>query len=57
MMLKRLLLLLLCVASSAAADERILDYRSHSEVHADGWLTVTETIRVQAEGQQIRRAI
>jgi uncharacterized membrane protein YgcG len=57
MMLKRLLLLLLCVASSAAADERILDYRSHIEVHADGWLTVTETIRVQAEGQQIRRGI
>ncbi len=55
-MLKRLLLLLL-IASSASADERILDYRSQIEVHADGWLTVTETIRVRAEGQQIRRGI
>ena len=49
--------LFLCLASAAWADERILDYRSDIEVHEDGWLTVTETIRVRAEGKQIRRGI
>lgn len=44
-------------ASVALADERILDYRSDILVHEDGWLTVTETLRVRAEGQQIRRGI
>ena len=52
-----LLTALLCLASSAWADERILDYRSDIEVHEDGWLTVTETIRVRAEGNQVRRGI
>ena len=45
------------LAPSLAAEERILDYRSDIQVHADGWLTVTETLRVRAEGQQIRRGI
>jgi len=39
------------------ADERILSYDSHITVGADGWLTVRETIRVQAEGQKIKRGI
>ena len=52
-----LLLLLLCTASAALAEERILDYRSDIAVHEDGWLTVTETIRVRAEGEDIRRGI
>ena len=39
------------------ADERILDYRSDIQVHEDGWLTVTETIRMRAEGKKIRRGI
>ena len=43
--------------SVAAADERILDYRSDIRVLASGELQVTETIRVRAEGQQIRRGI
>ena len=48
----------LCLlAPSLAAEERILHYRSDIQVHADGWLTVTETLRVRAEGQQIRRGI
>jgi uncharacterized membrane protein YgcG len=41
----------------AAADERILAYRSDISVQADGQLLVTETIRVRAEGQDIRRGI
>lgn len=57
-MMKRFLLFsLFFLASTAAADERILDLRSDIEVHEDGWLTITETIRVNAEGQNIRRGI
>jgi uncharacterized membrane protein YgcG len=53
-----LLFAVLCLlASPLAAAERILHYRSDIQVHADGWLTVTETLRVRAEGQQIRRGI
>lgn len=40
-----------------AADERILDYRSDIQVQRDGTLRVTESLRVRAEGQQIRRGI
>jgi len=39
------------------ADERILDYQSAILIHADGSLIVTETIRVRAEGNNIRRGI
>jgi len=42
---------------SVLADERILDYQSDIIIHADGDLIVTETIRVRAEGQDIRRGI
>lgn len=58
-MMQRFLFLLVCflLAPAAWADERILDYHSDIQVEADGWLTVTETIRVRAEGQQIRRGI
>ncbi|NND57360.1 MAG: DUF2207 domain-containing protein [Xanthomonadales bacterium] len=42
---------------SAPADERILEYRSDIEVQASGQILVTERIRVQAEGDQIRRGI
>jgi uncharacterized membrane protein YgcG len=41
----------------AHADERILDYRSDIRINEDGQLTVTETIRVKAEGNQIRHGI
>ncbi len=44
-------------AGAALADERILDYQSDVLIHADGNLVVTETIRVRAEGQNIRRGI
>jgi uncharacterized membrane protein YgcG len=41
----------------AIADERILDYQSDIRMHENGTLTVTETIRVRAEGNNIRRGI
>ena len=52
-------LFLLAVLSSApaAAQERILSFDSRIEVGADGVLTVTETIRVSALGDQIKRGI
>jgi hypothetical protein len=48
-------LLLLC--PFVAADERILDYHSDILVRKDGWVEVTETISVRAEGVRIRRGI
>lgn len=41
----------------AVADERILSYHSDITIGTDGWLNVTETIRVRAEGNRIRRGI
>jgi uncharacterized membrane protein YgcG len=49
--------LLLCVALAAPASERILDYHSAIEVHADASVTVAETIVAQAAGELIRRGI
>ena len=52
------LLLLAGLAPAAApAQERILGYHADLAVQADGSLEVTETIRVRAEGQRIRRGI
>jgi uncharacterized membrane protein YgcG len=45
------------LATATQADERILDYHSDIEIRADGSMNVTETIRVRAEGDQIRRGI
>ena len=52
-----LLLAWLAVLSPAAADERILSYDSDLTVRSDGSLDVVETIRVRAEGSNIRRGI
>jgi uncharacterized membrane protein YgcG len=41
----------------AGADERILSYDSRIEVRSDSSLEVTETIRVRAEGNRIKRGI
>lgn len=49
--------LLLVLPVAAAADERILSFHSDIRVFTDGMLEVTETIKVRAEGQQIRRGI
>ena len=56
--MKRLWLACLLLASAyATADERILSFHSDIVVRQDGSTEVTETIRVRAEGQQIRRGI
>ena len=55
--MKRLLLLLLFLPALAGADERILSFHSDIRVLPNGMLEVTETIKVRAEGQQIRRGI
>jgi uncharacterized membrane protein YgcG len=39
------------------AEERILEYQSRIIVHSDATMTVTETIKVIAEGNQIKRGI
>lgn len=41
----------------AAADERILLFRSEIQVAVDGSMQVRETIKVRAEGEQIKRGI
>jgi len=50
-------LLLLALPVLAGADERILEFQSDITVRQDGWIEVTETIRVRAEGDRIRRGI
>ncbi len=45
------------IAGNAAAAEIIERFESAIDVAPDGTLTVTETIRVRAEGRQIRRGI
>lgn len=56
-MRRSLLVTLLLFAGFAAADERILDFHSDIKVFPDGMIEVTETIRVTAEGNHIRRGI
>jgi uncharacterized membrane protein YgcG len=43
--------------AAVPAQERILGYHADLAIQADGSLEVTETIRVRAEGQRIRRGI
>jgi hypothetical protein len=50
-------LLLLALALPAAAQERVVDFHSDIRIARDGTLTVTETIDVEVEGQQIKRGI
>jgi len=49
--------LLLALPLLAGADERILAFHSDITIRQDGWIEVTETIRVRAEGDRIRRGI
>ncbi len=55
--MNRLLLLLVLLPVCVLADERILAFHSDIRVFPDGMVEVTETIRVRAEGKQIRRGI
>ncbi len=50
-------LMLLVVAGGASAEERILSFTSDISVFKDATMIVTETIRVRAEGNRIRRGI
>ena len=50
-------LLLLLLPLLAAADERILSFHSDIRVMSDGIIEVTETIKVRAEGNRIKRGI
>ena len=50
-------LLVLAAVSPASAQEHILNYHSDVEVFTDGSMQVTETIRVRAEQQEIKRGI
>lgn len=50
-------ILFACFIPAAHAAERILTYHSEIQVTQSGEIVVDETIRVQAEGQQIRRGI
>lgn len=56
-MKKLLLLCCLVLPIAAIADERILEFKSDIVVRQDGWIVVTETIKVRSEGQRIRRGI
>ena len=56
--MKRLIaIVLFCLPLASLADERILSFHSDVRVFDDGMIEVTETIKVRAEGQQIRRGI
>ncbi|MGB5332555.1 MAG: DUF2207 domain-containing protein, partial [Woeseiaceae bacterium] len=50
-------LLLFLLPLSTIADERILSFHSDIRVMTDGMIEVTETIRVRAEGNRIKRGI
>ena len=49
--------LLILLSTTAQAEEIIRSFKSDIQINADASLTVTETITVQAEGQQIKRGI
>jgi len=56
--LNRLLLILFLFAPlSSFAVERIIGFHAAIDVYADGAMSVTETIRVRAEGREIKRGI
>lgn len=55
--MKRLVLLLLLLATTASADERILEFHSDIVISPDGWIEVTERIKVRAERNRIQRGI
>ena len=50
-------ILLAMAVPASLADERILSWHSEIVVEKGGDLVVTETIKVQAEGKEIKRGI
>jgi uncharacterized membrane protein YgcG len=55
--LKKILLFCLLLSSAVLADERILEFHSDIVVMKDGWIEVTERIKVRAEQKRIQRGI
>ena len=55
--MKKILLCFLLLPLGAAAEERILEFHSDILVMTDGWIEVSETIRVRAERSRINRGI
>lgn len=55
--MSRIFLLLLLLPFGVHADERILSFHSDIRVMTNGMIEVTETIRVRAEGNRIKRGI
>ena len=55
--MKKLLVLLLLLSTTALADERILEFHSDIRVMQDGWIEVTERIKVRSEQKRIQRGI
>ena len=58
--MQRLIVLLLLgalLSSAALADERILSWHSEIRINPDSTMDVVETLRVRAEGRNIRRGI
>jgi len=45
------------LSTGIKAEEKVNAFHSHIQIAADGWLTVTETIDVNVEGNQIKRGI
>lgn len=56
-LIANVLLLNFILITSVAAQERILSYHSDIDIAEDASMEVTETIRVRAEGSNIRRGI
>lgn len=56
-MLRSFCFLLLLISGPGFALEKILDYHSDVQIQQDGSIEVSETIRVNAEGNNIRRGI
>ncbi len=52
-----LVIALLAFSLASSADERILQFHSDVQIQLDGSMEILETIRVRAEGNQIRRGI
>ncbi len=55
--MKKLALIFLLLSTSALADERILEFHSDILVMQDGWIRVTERIKVRSEQNRIQRGI
>lgn len=55
--MKKLCCLLLLLSTATLADERILDFHSDIVIQKDGWIEVTERIKVRSEQKRIQRGI